>query len=79
MDRLIYYAETLVITLRSLGNWFTRDVSITVPVLNIADYTWHMIDIPLPFGYSVAELLIGGGLTLLLGSRLIKFWTDFVN
>lgn len=74
---MIEYAQTLVVTLRNLGDWFTR-ADMTVPVLNINDWTWHMIDIPLPLGFTVAELLIGGGLTVLLGFRLLKFFTDLI-
>lgn len=78
MFDMLFYAEQLVETLRAVGDFLTTQASYRVPVLNIADMTWHLIDIPLPFSFTPAELLIGGGLVALLGFRLAKFFTDLV-
>lgn len=76
MADLLFYGEQLLETLQKLGDWFTTPAGFSVPVLNVYDWTWHFVKVPLPFGYTVAELLLGGGLLFLLGFRLLKFWTD---
>lgn len=69
---MLEYAESFVAILRDLSIFFTSSY-MTVPVLNINDWSWYFVDIPLPFGFTVAEIVIGGGLTIVLGTRLLKF------
>lgn len=78
MWKMIEYAEMLVDTLRDLGDFFTNTPAMQVPVLNINDMTWHIISVPLPFDFTLAELLIGAGLAGVLAFRLAKFYTDIV-
>lgn len=69
---MLQYASSLVSILRDLATWFTS-TSLNIPLYDIFDKAWTHYEVSLPFGFTVAELVIGSGLYLVLSIRVLKF------
>lgn len=77
MFELIAYGERLLHMVNLVGDWLLRTPPfIELPVIvagEVVDYARF----PWPFG-TVAEFILGSGVTLILGYRLVKWVLDIV-
>lgn len=72
MFSMLEYASGLVSMLSDLS-WFLVQTSFSIPLYDFISGAWVTFSFSLPFGFTIAELLIGSGVTLVLGVRIVKF------
>lgn len=72
MFSMLEYASGLVAMLVDLSSFLVQ-TSFSIPLYDFISGSWVTFSFSLPFGLTIAELLIGSGLTYVLGVRVVKF------